>query len=116
MTLTTNSTAVETNPISEGYFDQPTGGTISLAELAKRGGKVTRVRMLTEWTPATGRVADISYIHGEIEGVRYDLRLDIGNLIPLNKVKGELIEWAKRQGVFAKGVGLLDSGLWSSLR
>lgn len=109
-----NTIANETNPISEGYFDQAFGGSISLAELSKRGGKVTRVRVLTERTPA-GRVADISYIHGEIEGVRYDIRLDLGNLIPVNRVKGELIAWAKREGVFAKGIGLLDDSLWSKL-
>lgn len=109
-----NTIANETNPISEGYFDQEFGGTISLAELSKRGGKVTRVRLLTERTPA-GRFADISYIHGEVADVRYDIRLDMGNLIPVNRVKGEMIEWAKRQGVFAKGIGLLDDRLWSKL-
>ena len=31
-------------------------------------------------------------------------------------LRADFIEWAKAEGVFAKGIGLLDGGNWSVLR
>jgi hypothetical protein len=91
------------------YADQMT-----LGELVRQGGRVTRVRLLTERWPS-GRMADISYIHGTLpSGKVVPLYVDaMGG--PLRGMKGEFIEWAKREGVFAKGCGLLDEGNWSVL-
>jgi hypothetical protein len=84
----------------------------SLREVSDAGGKITRVRVLRE-----GLHADISYIHATVPGV--------GNVpVSLNgayyfhtgnyfSMKREFIEWAKKEGVFAKGLGLLDN--WSVL-
>lgn len=88
----------------------------TLAELAAAGGKVTRVRLLTEVWPGMGRVADISYIHGEVNGKLVQINLSncdgvIGTM--LRDMKKEFIAWAKREKVFAKGLGLLDEGNWS---
>ncbi|HMM95415.1 hypothetical protein [Phycicoccus sp.] len=44
-----------------------------------------------------------------IEGV------NVSNLTPRREIKGELIRWAKAEGVFAKGVGLLDDAVFSIL-
>lgn len=91
---------------------------LPLSEVAARGGKITRVRLLSEYIPGRGRVADVSYIHATLrDGTMVPVRIDFDSyLIPMNQVKGRFIEWAKEQGVFAKGLGLLDEGNWSVLR
>lgn len=105
----------ETNPIAEGYYGKPAARTITLSELQSEGGKVTRVRILTERTER-GTLADVSYVHGEIHGVRFNVQLALDLLVPMNRLKGSLIDWAKREGVYAKGLGLLDDANWSILR
>ena len=91
----------------------------TLSELQAAGGRVTRVRLLSEFIPGRGRCVDISYVHGSI-GDRI-VRINTSSspefsLIPMNKIKGVFIEWAKAEGVFAKGLGLLDEANWSVLR
>jgi hypothetical protein len=85
--------------------------TWSLAEVAEAGGRITRVRILTE-----GIMRDISYIHATLPGGQ---TVNVENGVPyLTKkweLKGEMINWAKREGVYAKGLGLLDEGNWSVL-
>ena len=106
----------ETNPLvdPQAYYAE-TPEFVTLAELAARGGRITRVRFLTESIMGR-RVADLSYVHGEIDGKRVSLRaLPALYLTPMHKLAGELIEWAKSEGVYAKGVGLLDRGNWSTL-
>lgn len=91
------------------YDDQMT-----LGELVRKGGRVTRVRLLTERWPS-GRMADISYIHGTLpSGKVVPLYVDAESG-PLRGMKASFIEWAKREGVFAKGCGLLDEANWSVL-
>lgn len=98
----------ETQPIVDGYnFDRE---TISLRELADGKGRVTRVRILKE-----GPYCDISYIHGQLgdgTDVRINVQVGSGRYFGL---KGEFIAWAKEEGVYAKGLGLLDEGNWSVL-
>jgi len=87
---------------------------MSLAEVAAKGGRITRVRILKEY----GR-CDISYIHATLrDGTVVPVRLDMpssGIGLWYREVKGEFIAWAKEEGVFAKGLGLLDEGNWSVL-
>lgn len=123
-------TANETNPMidSDAYFAEAPE-FMTLAEFAKAGGKITRVRLLTERWPS-GRKADISYIHGVIAprsttdaGIAAALTTRVSitdlpvtdDLYGKHGVKGVFIEWAKESGVFAKGLGLLDEGNWSVL-
>lgn len=82
-----------------------------LNELVHRGGRVTRVRWLTEFIPGRGKCADLSYVHGELpDGTHVSLtHLPAAFLVPMRERKGALIEWAQEEGVFAKGCGLLDS-------
>lgn len=105
--------------VSSSYHDQVDyANQMSLGELIAAGGKVTRVRLLTEVWPGRGRMADISYIHGALpDGTVVPLHLgtlNSGGL--LRELKGDFIEWAKVEGVFAKTSGLLDEGNWSVLR
>lgn len=114
----------------QGYGVQATGEVVTeeyhrgvsyndemtLGELVRQGGRITRVRLLTEVWPGRGRMADISYIHGTLpSGKVVPIRLGVygGNL--LRSLKGEFIQWAKEEGVYAKGCGLLDEANWSVL-
>jgi hypothetical protein len=118
------------------YADQMT-----LAEVAAAKGRITRVRILREM----GR-NDISYVHATLPGCacpRHDgmddvatrrpdcypsycepsrvvpVRVDMpssGIGIYTRELKGEFIAWGKEQGVYAKGLGLLDESNWAVLR
>ena len=102
----------ETNPLgdSHAYYNRE-WEHMTLDSLRDAGGKVTRVRWLTE-----RQYADLSYVHGVLPDGR-PVRLDGTPVGGLTRDRmGILIEWAKEQGVFAKGIGLLDQGNWSTLR
>jgi hypothetical protein len=111
--------AHETNGLLDGHaYHEAVDYTVqyTLKDVAEAGGHVTRVRLLTEVWPGHGRVADVSYIHATLgNGKTVPVRVDVDNCTPLRQLKGKLIEWAKREGVFAKGLGLLDEGNWSVL-
>ena len=104
---------IETNGLVDGYHDtvdytEP----YTLADLAAEGGKVTRLRMLTE---RGYPYLDISYAHGTLPDGR-----TVPLVIPAATCPGAapsalIIEWAKAEGVYAKDLGLLDEGNWSIL-
>lgn len=101
--------------VTAEYHKQVTAEPMTLSEIAARGGRISRVRILKEY----GR-CDISYIHATLAD---------GTIVPVNmcwmpssgiglwfrEVKGEFIAWAKAEGVYAKGLGLLDEGNWAVL-
>jgi hypothetical protein len=102
----------ETNPLgdSDAYY-QREWEHMTLAALRDAGGKVTRVRWLTE-----RQYADLSYVHGTLpNGTPVRLTHTPTGGLARDRM-GILIEWAKEEGVFAKGIGLLDRGNWSTLR
>ena len=75
--------------------------------------RVVRLRLLTE--PGYPYY-DISYCYVQMKDGQY---ARLGGYIPtLSKrfIKRDLIAWAKEEGVFAKGLGLLDEDNWSILR
>jgi hypothetical protein len=88
---------------------------MTLKQVAEAGGKITRVRVLTESVPMAGRFCDVSYVHATLpDGTTVDVcNVGVNNMTPMRELKGELIKWAKAEGVFAKGLGLLDEGNWS---
>lgn len=95
---------------------------VTLRDLADQGGRITRLRLLTEVWPGRGRLADVSYIHGRLaDGTPVRVIDPAGHLdsfgMPMRAggVQRRLVEWAKAEGVYAKGVGLLDQGNWSIL-
>lgn len=70
-----------------------------------KGLKVTRFRLLSDpgfpmW--------DVSYCHGELNGKPVDVSLPFFQL-PKYGWKKAIVEHAKRDGVFAKGLGILDN-------
>ena len=71
----------------------------------------SRVRWLTE-----GNRADISYVHATLPNGRIvPVQPDLDNLIPLWARKRALVMWAQREGVFGRGIGLLNESNWSTL-
>lgn len=92
---------------------------INLDELRRRGGRITRVRMIGgEFIPGRGKCYDVSYVHGQIDGQNVSIdtsAMPEWNFIPRFKIKAAMIAWAKAEGVYAKGLGLLDEGVYSIL-
>lgn len=108
----TYDTAVGQPSVGFDYHEQVQHVGMTLRALADLGGRVTRVRFLSE-----GPLCDLSYVHGVTpDGTLHALvGVDFPSLTPKRLRKARLIEWAKREGVYAKGVGLLDEGNWSTL-
>ena len=93
-----------------------TARPLSLSQVKAAGGRITRLRLLTERTYG-GTLCDVSYIHATLpSGATVPVANHLNNLTPLRALKGELIKWATREGVSAKGLGLLDEGNWSVQR
>lgn len=92
----------ETNPIAKGYHDVEIKGRVDWSD---KGLYITRLRLLSDpgfpWW-------DVSYCHGEINGERYYVNLPFCQLPKKGMIK-EIIYWAKRDGVYAKGIGILDN-------
>ena len=110
--------AYETNGLVNGaeYHEQVDySRTYTLAEVKAEGGRITRVRLLTESINGQ-RFADVSYIHATLpNGKTVNVQNGLDNLTPMKDMMGQMIQWGKREGVFAKGIGLLDKGNWSVL-
>lgn len=112
--------ATETNGLmnGDGYHDfVKYDETLTLGEVAERGGVITRVRLLTEYVPVQKvRYADVSYIHATLpDGSVHPVR-NGADVTYYHTIKGDFIAWAKRENVFAKNIGLLDEGNWSVVR
>ena len=99
-----------------GYV--PTEQFMTLAELSAKGGHIVRVRWIGgDYIPGRGKCYDLSYVHGQLaDGTRVSItHLPAAFLVPRRGIKGALIEWAKEEKVFAKGLGLLDDSNFSIL-
>jgi len=82
----------------------------TLGRLVQEGGKITRLRIFKE----AGRY-DISYCHGTLPNGQVVSIQPMHIFVPIRQFKGELIAWARSEGVYAKGCGLLDESNWSVL-
>lgn len=110
----------ETNGLAEIGYDYHErvdySDAMTLAEVARRGGKITRLRILGGG-PSDGFYADISYVHATLpDGRIVPLHQDYPMGFRIRDAKRVLVEWAKEHGVYAKGLGLLDESNWSVLR
>jgi len=67
--------------------------------------KIIRLRLLSDpYFPAW----DISYCHGKLrDGSYVEVELPWGQL-PKGKVNKTIVHWAKKEGVYAKGLGIFD--------
>ena len=90
--------------------------TLTLKELELAGGKMSRMRFLGEVIPGRGYCVDVSYLHATLpDGTIVPVRNYLDNLIPRYRLKSYLIDWAKREGVYGKRIGLLNESVWSFL-
>lgn len=110
----------ESNPLSDAghNWENFEEDAITLAELQARGGRISRLRFLTE---AGYPYMDVSYVQGVLPNGR-NVSINIqGDCSRIRKGRGsepyisDLITWAKDEGVYGKGIGMLDPGVWSIL-
>lgn len=100
----------ETNPIPSPDFHKHERVDVYWTD--PRLDKVTRLRLLSDpgfpfW--------DVSYCYGVLkDGTLARVQLPFGQ-IPKRGFKRFLVEEAKKEGVYAKGIGLLDSANHSKL-
>ena len=103
---------METNRLSDeilAYYHTIDREPITLRELADARGQIVRVRMYRE-----NGITDFGYIYGELPD---------GTPVRISDIPGAeyapataiLIDWAKSEGVYAKGIGLLNQLNWSVL-
>ena len=112
--------ATETNGLVNGsaYHNSVDYSDVhSLKMLEQAGGKITRLRLLTEYVPtARVRMVDVSYCIGTLpNGKNVPVQVYLSNSTT-RTLKGDLIALAKAEGVFAKKLGLLDEANWSMLK
>lgn len=95
----------ESNGLVNGQAYHAERGNARKVSWNTPGLKVTRLRLLSDpgyhsW--------DVSYCHGMIGDEHVDVELPFSDL-PKRGWKAAIIEEAKRDGVFAKGLGILDN-------
>lgn len=90
---------------AQGYHKSREDNHGGLVDWTTKGLKVTRLRLVSD--PGYP-VWDVSYCHGELNGQPVDVQLPFDQ-IPKRKVNAFIIEAAKKDGVFAKGLGILDN-------
>lgn len=100
--------ATETNSLIGEHPCHSLQGSATLGEVAK----VTRLRLLTE---RGYPFMDISYCYGEMADGTPVRIVDLPMHLSRKAPKADLIAWAKAEGAYAKGLGLLDEGNWSVL-
>jgi hypothetical protein len=102
----------ETNPLWASEVTHETiKDHVSLGD--KRLERITRLRLLTD--PGCP-FFDISYVYGVLKDGTH-VRIDgAPSSVGRRTIKRDLISWAKEEGAYAKGLGLLDDSNWSILR
>ena len=127
--------------VTAEYHEGVSNETMTLLEIQKAGGRISRIRLLgsagyrdISYIHATlpggtrgcsghqaidgGPSSMCSECNDKTRGRVVQVNLShcpSTNLIPANRVKGTFIEWAKAEGVYAKGLGLLDDSNFSIL-
>lgn len=97
----------ETNPIPEKYHDKVTNEiTESVDWTDGRLDKIVRLRLLSDYGYPYW---DVSYCHGRLKtGEFVNVQLPFSHL-PKTKMRRYIVSWAKREGVFAQGLGIFDA-------
>lgn len=94
--------AQETNPLPAGYHDVPVEDSV---DWTAKGLYVIRLRLLSD--PGFP-VWDVSYCHGILDGKKVNVRLPFDQL-PRRGMARAIVSYAKRDGVYAKRLGILDN-------
>ena len=101
----------ETNFLPDNYHQDVTHNISRSVYWDEPGLKIIRFRLLTDpGYPAW----DVSYCHGRLPSGEYvDVQLPFGDL-PKRGLKRAIVNYAKKDKVYAKGIGIFDamSNLW----
>lgn len=104
--------AVEVNGLAPGEQQRLLDELDGEVDWTEKGLRIVRLRMLTD--PGFP-LYDVSYIYGRTaDGKLVRVRVPFFQLTK-RKWKSEIIEHAKRDGVYAKGLGIFDDGVVSTL-
>jgi hypothetical protein len=92
----------ETNPLPQGFHDEGWSRTVDWTE---KGLRVTRLRLISDigfpfW--------DVSYCFGVIGTEKVRVALPFSQLPRRGTVRA-IVQHAQRDGVFARGLGILDN-------
>lgn len=112
MTTTSTPYPNESNGLIDpaAYHDTITRQITRTVPWSTPGLRVTRLRLLGERGHPTW---DVSYCHGDLHGEPVNVSLPFDTL-PRRGTMRAIIDHAKRDGVYAKRLGILDavSALW----
>jgi hypothetical protein len=102
--------ARETNGLTSSAYHYERESTADV-EWTAPGLRITRLRLISDpgfplW--------DVSYCHGKLNGADVDVLLPFSQL-PKRGMRRAIVEAAKADGVFAKGIGILDVDVISPL-
>ena len=93
----------EMNPAPEGYHDEVSSKIKRTVRLDDPGLHVCRLRLLSD--PGFP-VWDVSYCHGTLNGEPVNVGLPF-NQLPKRGMRRAIVQHAKRDGVYAHGLGIL---------
>jgi hypothetical protein len=95
---------IEVNPLPEGFHDEEITGSVDWSDC--RLVRVERLRLLSDpGYPAW----DVSYCHGRLkDGSKVAVILPFSEL-PKRNMRGALLAHAKRDKVYAKGLGIFEN-------
>jgi hypothetical protein len=103
----------EVNGLVNGqeYHSNFTSKITKIVPWNTKGLKVTRLRLLSDvglpfW--------DVSYCHGILNGEPVEVQLPFDQLPKRNKLNA-IVNYAKKDGVYAKGLGILNPLIISTL-
>ena len=91
---------MESNPLPQGFHEEYADAPS--VDWTARGLKITRLRLLSD--PGFP-VWDVSYCYGKLNGKPVSVDLPF-HQIPKRGFQRFIVEAAKRDGVFAKGIGI----------
>lgn len=96
---------IEVAPLSNGQSYHDAYRNAETVSWKTPGVKVTRLRLLSDpgypyW--------DVSYVHGELNGKPVIVDVPFSQLSKRGMSR-EIVEYAKKDGVFARGIGILDA-------
>lgn len=108
---------MNTTPYRNVYGTHETNGLVNGQEYhaVKRGGaywntpglRITRLRLVSD--PGYP-VWDVSYCHGTLaDGTLVDVGLPFSQIPKGKRYAPFILAWAKREGVYAKGIGIFDN-------
>lgn len=95
----------ETNPIPDGFHDEFTRKAERKVYWTADNLEIVRLRLLSD--PFYG-AWDVSYCYGRIDGEPVEVSLPF-QLLPKRGFRRAIVEYAKRDGIHAKRLGILDN-------